>query len=231
MSTLREALDADVSATHTRVLPGQLPVLPQMVDDSRPKANSFLRCPLPPFNSDPDTLRQFETGNQMPQIRVMPLPTQATATSTSGSASSSASSGSSSVVPVQTSLKPVSVPISTGVLVPGANYQTTLLTAKSFQLLSITATNQCEVRIYGSAIAQSFDVSRPLDSPVAAEISANIITCPAMDELPFQWQWQNRIGANQDTPQSTNMYITVFNTHPSDAASISLALTYLPLES
>jgi hypothetical protein len=32
----------------------------------------MIRCPLPPFNADPDTLRQFETG-QVPQIRFLPL--------------------------------------------------------------------------------------------------------------------------------------------------------------
>lgn len=228
MPSIRESMGADL----TKYSEARLPVMVQMVNDNKPRANPFLRCPLPPFNSDPDTQRQFDTGTQSPKLRVIPLPALATtATTTASTATSSSSSSSTSVVPVATTLTAKSITIATPVLAPGGNFQTSIAAAKSFQLLGLTADARCEVRIYGTAIMQAFDAPRAEGDPVPAEIISNIVTCTSFDELPYTWAWQNRMGANQDTPQTVTLYVTVFNTSPTDASNVNIAISYLPLES
>ena len=76
----------------------------------------------------------------------------------------------------------------------------------------------------------AIDASRPLDAPLAAELGNNLVTDIALDTAPFVWNWQNRIGANSDTPQTVNAYIAVTNLGATPN-TISLTITFLPLES
>lgn len=232
MASIKDLMRADLSEHYVDAEPHR-PVLAQLINDNRPKANPFLRCPLPPFNSDPDTLRQFEVGTQAPQIRVMPLPVQATVATVSATSTASASSstGSTTVVPVTPTLSPRSVTITTPVLAPGDNYQTFISAAKSFQMLAASSSGVSEVRLYGSSVVQAFDASRATDSPVPAEITSNVITCVVFEELPYNWPFQNLVGANQSTPQTTSLFVTVINASATDAGSFVVALTFLPLES
>jgi hypothetical protein len=191
--------------------------------------NANMRCILPPFNADPDSVRQFSSAS--PQIRIWPQPQQKSSASTSttatGAASTSSSSSSSSS---SSTLSAKVVTFTTGSLPPGGIYQTTVQMAKSFQLISMTVTSASEVRIYGTQQAQIFDASRPTGNPVPPEISTNIITCVTF-QSPLSWGWQNRIGANQNDPQSVSIYCSVFNTVPTSGAAVTVTISYLPLES
>jgi hypothetical protein len=191
--------------------------------------NANMRFILPPFNADPDSVRLFESNS--PKIRIWPRPQQkggsTSATTATGAASTSSSSSSSSS---STTLSAKVVTFTTSSLPAGTNYQTTVQMAKSFQLISMTVTSASEVRIYGTQQAQIFDASRPTGNPVPPEISTNIITCVTF-QSPLTWGWQNRIGANQNDPQSVSIYCSVFNTVPTSGAAVTVTITYLPLES
>jgi hypothetical protein len=187
-----------------------------------------MRFILPPFNADPDSVRQFESNS--PKIRIWPRPQQtggASTVKTSGSPFGTAASSSSSA---SVTLAAKTAVFTTGVLPTGVVYQTTLQLSKSFQLLNVNANGPCEVRIYGTQQAQIFDTPRPTGNPVAPEITQNIISCVTLSDSPFAWPWQDRIGANQDNPQTVAIYVTVFNVVPTSSAPVTVSISFLPLE-
>ncbi|PWT75535.1 MAG: hypothetical protein C5B59_08635 [Bacteroidetes bacterium] len=193
-------------------------------------ANPSIRCPLPPFNIGPDTLRQFDQSEGItPKRRVIPLPVQTTVgtgsvvTNTTTSTSSGSSSSS-------TTLTAKTVAYTSPILAAGGMDQQVLTLSKSFQLISMVANVPCEMRLYGSALSQAIDASRATDAPLAAELFNNLITNIVLDTSPFIWEWQNRVGVNTDNPQDTNIFITTINTG-STSAQILITITYLPLES
>ncbi len=198
--------------------------------------NAFIRCPLPPFNATVDTLRQFNESGKTPTRRVIPLPV-VTSASGGGSVTNTTvinqgggGSGGSTVVP--TKLVSAAVTLNVSALTPGGIFMATVTMAKSFQLLQLTSSAPLEIRMYGDAITQGGDVPRATDTAVPFETVPGIITDIVFDTAPFQWNWQNRIGANADPVQNTNIYVTVIN--PSQivgSASAILSIQYLPLES
>ena len=207
------------------------PAAPTAVDVQPPPAatNANMRFILPPFNADPDSVRQFESNS--PKIRIWPRPQQTGGTSNvtnTATIATAASSSSSSAATV--TLLPKTAVFTTNLLPAGSNYQTTLQLSKSFQLITMAANVPCEVRIYGTQQAQIFDLSRPTGNPVPPEITQNILTCVTITTSPFVWGWQNRCGANQDIPQTPSIYVTVFNVVPTSAAPATVSITYLPLE-
>jgi hypothetical protein len=215
--------------------------------DGQPRANPALRFALPPFGADVDSLRQFE-GATHPQIRLIPVPLPYSFNPSPGTSGPSLSAAAVSlqftnVFQIATTalansklalagggFAPVTVPLVTGAIVAGDSFVGSVQMARSFQLLSLTADTQCEIRIYGTALAQSFDNARAADDPVPAEITSDIISSVSLDTAPFAWGFQNRIGANQDTPQAKTIYVSVFNTDV-DVANINISISYLPLES
>lgn len=196
-------------------------------------ANQYIRCPLPPFNAMADTLRQFNEGGKTPTRRVIPLPI-ATAVGgsqtivTNTSVTETGGGGGSTPATLTAQVVVVNAPV----LSPGGVFQTTVQMAKSFQVLSINSTTPIEVRLYGTANAQSADVARVTDTAVPFEIAQNVIIDVVFDTTPFSWNTQNIIGANADSPQSLNIYISVVN--PSQTAgqpATVVTIQYLPLES
>ena len=196
--------------------------------------NPFIRCPLPPFNATSDTLRQFNEGGKIPTRRVIPLPISTT--SGGGSITNTTvvnqggGSGGGTVVP--TKLISATVTLNIPALTPGGIFTATVVMAKSFQLLQLTSSAPLEIRLYGDAITQGGDVPRATDTAVPFETVPGVITDVVFDTAPFQWNWQNRIGANADPVQNTNIYVTVIN--PSQivgSASAVISIQYLPLES
>src|SRR6266702_6429600 len=101
MASIQDAVAADLSE-YRAVEPSRVP----QEFDGRVRANPVIRCPLPPFGADPDVLRQFETGSQIPHIRLFPLlPTfSAATTKTAAAATSSVASSSSSSSSVSSDL-------------------------------------------------------------------------------------------------------------------------------
>src|SRR5208337_632889 len=214
MPSLKDSL---VDASGYVLLPAKPPIMAIVPANSSPSTN--LRCPLPPFNSDPDTLRQFEDQSAGPKNRVWPIPQQSggvtnttiTKTVISGSSSSSSST------------------LTTGLLVSA--FQGSVAMAKSFQLLSMGVSNPCEVRIYGSASAQAADIYRLTGAPVPPEITANLITCVTFDTVPYTWTFQSVSGVNGSSPQTSMIYVSVFNTIPSSQTPVTVTIQFLPLES
>ena len=235
MPSLRDTLRTDSPAGYA---PAELPVLALPAPISLPgKENSFLvnpwiRSPLPPINAGPDTLRQFNDGNQsIPQRRLLPLPAPAlgsggsTITNTTVTSTSSGSSASS------TGLTTVTLNYISPLLVSGAAATQALnVSSKSYQLISMKSNGACEIRIYGSAVAQAADFSRIAYDPLPAELGNNLVTDVVLDTAPYVWNWQNRTGANQDSPQAGIAYLTIFNTG-SIPQVLQISFVVLPLES
>src|SRR5205814_1729752 len=103
MSSIKDAINADLS-NYEPVQPPRPSVELSRISENK-KATSTIRCPLPPFNFSPDTLRQYETGGLVPQVRVIPVPVNTGGTSTVtnkvtivSSASGSSSSGGSTTL-------------------------------------------------------------------------------------------------------------------------------------
>lgn len=210
---------------------------PVQVDPGRPLGgNPYLRCPLPPFNAGVDTLRQFNEGGKVPTRRVIPLPiaTQVgggtTINNTEVTNQGGSGGGGGGTTPA--TLTSLTVTQNVPALAPGATYRATLIMAKSFQLLLVTSTQAVEIRLYGDSITQGGDIARVTDTAVPFEVVPGIITDVVFDVAPFIWRWQNRIGANADSVQTKNIYLTVVN--PSQiigTPATTISIQYLPLES
>lgn len=231
MPSIHDAMGADLSK-YSPADPAAKNTAP--VTQSTVRASTVLRCPLPPFGADIDAVRQFEQGAGVPQIRIIPPPfiaPTATTAVTSGQFASGGGSSSSSSSTI--SLVAASVTVNVGSLGPLGSFSGSVaVLKKSFQLLSISVTAACEVRLYGTALAQLVDSARVTDDPVPAETSQNIMTDVNFDTIPYIWGWQNRICANQDTPQTGTIYVTVINPDSVNPISgLAAVITYLPLES
>jgi len=232
MPALSDTLRKDSPAGFVPTLPppvSQPVTIPGQVNSF--KVNPWIRSPLPPINAGPDTLRQFNDGDaNVPRRRVLPLPSNnglgGGSTVTNTTVIQSTASGATTPALTAQTVSYVSSMLNAG----STGYSTLNLTAKSFQLIYMAATGPCEIRIYGSANAMAADASRAMDAPPAAEWANNIITDVVLDTAPYTWNWQNRVGANSNTPQTTNLYIAVTNLS-GGPTQIQLNLTLLPLES
>lgn len=208
----------------------------------QPTYNPVLRCPIPPiYPNTPDSQRQYYIGGIAPQIRLMP-PVALTSSSGSvnttenvlvNSSSDGSGGGSTPVKPVV----PTPVPIvsqSTSVVTPTLNsgdiFTNSLAISRSFQLLSVSASSFCRFELYGTVIAQNSDFGRTIDVPPFPGTTQNLITDVVLDTAPFQFYFQNRMGANGDSPQNPVAYVTITNL---DLTSdiITVVLTYVALES
>lgn len=194
-------------------------------------ANPFVRCPLPPFNAGPDTLRQFDESGKTPTRRVIPLPVQTTVGGNTtivnnNRVASSSGGGSSGNVPTGATK---TVTINVGTLLPGQVAVLSATVAKVAVLQILGSSDLCEVRIYGDPISQAADVPRATDTAVPFEVTPGLVTDVVLDTVPLQLNWQNRTFVNQDTPQTTNLYITVVN-NTASAVTPAITITYLPLE-
>jgi hypothetical protein len=196
--------------------------------------NVYRRCPLPPFSTTPDALRQFDEGGKIPTRRVIPLPIQTIAaaggnivTNVTSTASASSSSSGTSTATLASATASLNVPALSG----GQVYTATASLAKSFQLLQITATNAVEVRMYGTSLAQTIDISRVTDAAPAFETTQGLITDVVFDTTPYQWAFQNRVAANADSPQASTIYFTVINPSTSGIGSTVVTVTYVTMES
>jgi hypothetical protein len=194
-------------------------------------ANRNLRSSIPPLAASFDTLRQFNEVGKTPRFRVVPLPI---ATTTGGGSvvnitNSTSTGGGSSTTTGTTTLSPASVVITTPSIAGGGSALLTATMARSFQLLSVTANAMCCVRLYGSSVSQSIDSLRGIDSPVPAEVGQDIITDVVLDTAPYQWNWQDRVGANSSSPQTMTIYVTVLNPLALSEV-VTLTIKYLPLQ-
>jgi len=219
-------------------------------NDQAQQASSVMRCPIPATNADADSIRMAQKGHSSPQFRILPLPPQSggsTVIKTGGgisAASGSSSSGVSAavtaaisaaiapaiaaaaaaaVVTPQTILVTVNVPANSAIT-------TTATASHSFQLISISTNQPCDVRLYGSQAAQSGDTIRQVDAPVPAELTQGIIIDVDFDTTPYFWNTQNIVGVNSDSPNTKNLYVSVFNSSSTPLSNVTVYITYFPLE-
>lgn len=213
--------------------PPTLPSLPP--EEEGLGMNPYLRCPLPPFSTTSDTLRQWNFTGKTPVMRVIPLPTQqgagggASTNVTNVTETGSAASGGTS--PTPTALLPLTAVFNFPALSPQQTFTGVVKLQESFQLIQLRATQPVEVRTYSTALGQIIDITRLTDAPIPFSTIEGLITDVVLDVTPLLWEWQNRIGANGDDPQSTSVYITVVN--PSATTGVvggTVLILYLPLE-
>lgn len=200
-----------------------------------PILNSMIRCPLPPiFQAEPDSLRQFYQGGIIPQTRLLSAVTNGI---NGGGGGGNAVVSTAIVVPSGGGVVPPPVQtiaqqavLTTGVLGPGQQFIGTLVSlTRSFQLLNVSTSIAARVTIYGTSLSQLGDLYRGVDVPPPAGSTQGIITDVVLDTLPLVWQFQNRIGANGDTPQKQQAYVTVTNLSGA-AVPITVTLSFVPLE-
>lgn len=202
--------------------------------EEKPVLNPYLRCPLPPFSTTVDTIRQWNMTGKNPVMRVIPLPTQQGAgggaasnvtnvTSTSGGGSSST---------VTTSLLPQTIFVNVPALIPGQTFTATLKMSQSYQLLQAVSTNAAvEIRLYSNPLTQTIDISRQTDVQINFVNVEGVISDITLDAAPFIWNWENRIGANADNPQSVNTYATFVNpSQTTGTPATTVIIVFLPLE-
>ena len=197
--------------------------------------NPYLRCPLPPFSTTVDTIRQWNMTGKNPVMRVIPLPTQQ---GTGGGVNNNISnvttttSGGGAVTPTTpTQILPLTAFFNVPALGPAGTYTTILKLTQSFQLLQLNPTQPLEIRMYSNPTTQTQDIARPTDYAVNFDAIEGFITDVTFDTVPYSYEWQNRVGANADTPQTVNVYITVVN--PSQTTGVNaatVAVIYVPLE-
>jgi hypothetical protein len=232
MATLREALTTDLSSYEPVDLSKDFG-LPAM-REGQPTKNPFLRCPMPPVAVTPDSLRQYYVGGQVPQFRIL-TPNSQNNSSVGSSGGTVITGGSVTTTPAAgttttpATISATSLSFTTPTINSGDSYQAIVAMSKSFQLLQLTATDTCRVEVYGNGTAQNNDAARGLDMPPLPGTQQDLITDVVLDTVPLKWTFQNRVGANSDSPQQSLIYITVTNLDVS-SASITVTLFYVPIE-
>lgn len=237
MPSLKDALGQDLGAYEPADTPSAPPSGPpeHMLG---PGLNPFLRCPLPPiYTESSDASRQFYQGGLVPQFRLLspslspPTSGGSSTTTISGTGSSSgggSGGGGTPVTPVQPTAQTVSV---TSVpLGPGGSFSSSAKVSKCNALLRVATNTPARVQLYGTAQALAADGYRGLDVPPPAGTVQNIICDVVLDTAPYQWSFQDRIGANADNPQTTALYVKLTNLD-NTTDQITMTLTYVPLES
>ena len=231
MPTLTEAMNQDLSAYQPVDQINPQVGLP--TQNLEPTLNTVIRCPIPPvYQAMSDNLRQFYQGGQVPQIRLFTQPLQPApaggGNNVAGTVGGGSAGGGGGFLPTQPNAQQAS--ITTGNLNPGQTFVNSFLVADSFQLLNISTNSPARVQLYGTNTAQLGDSYRGLDVPTPAGTVQNIICDVVLDTSPYQWSFQNRTGANADSPQTTTVYVTITNLD-STTDVITLTLTYVPIES
>jgi hypothetical protein len=175
-------------------------------------------------------LRQFEENGKVPTRRVIPLPISTVAGgSTTINNNTTVVNNSSTSGSTEVSLIAKTVTLNAPSLAPGDAAMASITVSKVAILMILGSSDLCEVRIYGDPLSQAADVSRLTDSAPLFEVTSGLVTDVVLDSTPLSWNWQNRVYVNQDSPATTNLYITVLN--PTEGTvTPSVTITYLPLE-
>lgn len=201
-------------------------------ENLQPNRSMFTRCLLPAiWQPSPDALREMYVGGKIPQTRLF-NPSQASGGGTSTSSTTIIAGGGtpSGGGGGGRSLPSSQVVLKTPTLPPGNTFTSSVTMAPSFQLLLVTADAACRVEIYGTVAAQLQDIARAVDVPPPAGTMQNLISDVALDTVPFQWSYQNRIGANADNPQTSAIYVTVTNLSATTSFAFTVTLRFVPLE-
>lgn len=226
MPSLAQAVNADLSG-YTPVQNPTNTNQPTPSTNMQPGRSAVMRCPLPILGAaTPDALRSYFLDGQVPQVRLMTP--QTTAPSTASGSTTTFSSSSSSGGGSGTALATSTATITTATIGPSSKFTGVIQLSRTFQLVSIAVNGPARIELYGTATAQTSDISRGLDVAPGAGTLQNIICDVVLDTLPYQWSFQNRTGANGNSPQTPSIYVTITNLAATSAA-LTVTLTYVPL--
>ena len=196
-----------------------------------PTRNSMMRFTapyLPGTFPSTDNLTGYHVGGKNPQYRI-PVPAQAPAqgagsTSTSSVVISSSSSTTNNPATSQTAS------ISTATISPGTTYTGIITMAKAFVLLTVSLSAAARIELYSTLAAQTSDLHRPSTVGPGFGVEQGIITDIVLDTAPYVWQAVNVIGANADTPQTQNVYISVTNLSAASQTYV-VSIQFVPVQS
>lgn len=204
---------------------------PAALSDSRITSllkSPYARCPLPASNNSADSLRQWGQGSDVPTFRTQTPQTTANSgvgtTIIKGAASSSSGGG---VTPA-TLPSSQNVSVTTPTLAPGQKWTGTLQMAKSFIVVSVTTSAFARVELYGTKIAQTLDLSRPVTQGPSNTTQGLILDVALLTAL--SWQALDCVGSNDDSTRSATIYITVTNLS-TGAGKVTASLLFVPEES
>jgi hypothetical protein len=229
MPKIEDTLNIDLS-NYTSV-PAPPPAESMPTQGLLPTRNPMMRFAspyLPGIFPSSDNLIGYHIGGKAPQYRI-PVPAQAPAqgagsTSTSSVVVTSSSSTTNNPATSQT------VSISTATISPGATYTGIITMAKAFVLLTLSLSAAARIELYGTLNAQTADLHRPPTIGPGFGVEQGIITDIVLDTAPYVWQAVNVIGANADTPQTQNIYISVTNLSAASQAYV-VSIQYVPIQS
>ena len=205
---------------------------PAALSDSRINSllkSPYARCPLPPSNNSADSLRQWGQGTDVPVFRTSAPPANTNnggggTTIVNGTSSSSSGGTTPATLPSAQNAS-----VTTPTLAPGQTWTGTLQMSKSFIIVQVTTSAFARVELYGSKIAQTLDLSRPVTQAPKNTTSGLILDVALLTAKT--WQVLDCVGSNDDaTQRSATIYITITNLS-TGAGAITASLLFVPEES
>lgn len=204
---------------------------PAALSDSRINSllkSPYARCPLPPSNNSADSLRQWAQGSDVPMFRTSAPLTNANGGSGGTTIINQTGSSSSGGTTPATLPSSQNASVTTPVLAPGQIWTGTLQMSKSFVLIQVTGSAFCRIELYGTKIAQTLDLSRPVTQGPPNTTSGLILDVALLTAKT--WQILDCVGSNDDNTRSSTIYITVTNLSTGSGA-ITASLLFVPEES
>jgi hypothetical protein len=205
---------------------------PAALSDSRVNSllkSPYARCPLPASNNSADSLRQWGQGTDVPVFRTSAPPLNSNNgggnTTINSSATSSSSSGGTTPATLPSSQN---ASISTPTLAPGQTWTGSLQMAKSFILVQVTGSAFCRIELYGTKIAQTLDLGRPVTQGPPNTTRGLILDVALLTAKT--WQVLDCVGSNDDSTRSATIYVTITNLS-TGAGKITTSLLFVPEES
>jgi hypothetical protein len=230
MPRIEDTLNIDLS-NYTSVPPTPPPAESMPTQGLMPTRNPMMRFAspyLPGIFPSSDNLVGYHIGGKAPQYRI-PVPAQAPAqgagsTSTTTTIVTSSSSTTNNPATSQTAS------ISTATISPGATYTGVITMAKAFVLLNLSVSAAARIELYSTLAAQSSDLHRPSTIGPGYATEQGIITDIVLDTAPYVWQAVNVIGANGDTPQTQNIYVSLTNLSAASQTYV-VSIQFVPVQS
>ena len=193
--------------------------------DLEPGLDSMMKYPLPPVSVSPDSLRQYYRGGQLPQKRIISsVPTVAGGNSvTNTTVNQNITNSNINVNTLSFAIKQASV--TTYALANGQIFTAPLVMGKVFQVLGFSCSQAARVELYGSALTQTLDSARPIDTTPAEGTVQGLVFDAVVDTFPYRWTLQNVVGTNIETPTTNLTYISV--TNEGNYGEITVTLSYV----
>lgn len=232
MPSVQDAINADrskLTPIDTAQQAEQKP--PAALSDSRINSllkSPYARCPLPPSNNSADSLRQWGQGTDVPVFRTSAPPTNANGGGGGTTIINQTGSSSSGGTTPATLPSSQNASVTTPTLAPGQTWTGTLQMAKSFIVVQVTTSAFARVELYGTKIAQTLDLSRPVTQGPPNTTRGLILDVALLTAKT--WQVLDCVGSNDDSTRSATIYVTITNLS-TGSGKITASLLFIPEES